>query len=116
MVTPRTQTAGLSETVTIGCDSPIPPVMQTPGVAQFTKVDRTCAGGENNGDKFVHVDALNTLPLTPVMQTPGVKQLNRFVVDKKGEPVALPAGPDLTTHDALGGTPELPEMTFPYKV
>ena len=111
MATPRTQTAGFSETGIISCDSPIPPVMQTPGVAQFTKVDRTC---ENNNQVGL-VDALNTCPLTPVMQTPGLKQLNRFVVDKQGERVALPAGPGLTTHNDRGDTPELPEVTSHYK-
>ena len=111
MATPRTQTAGFSETGIISCDSPIPPVMQTPGVAQFTKVDRTC---ENNNQVGL-VDALNTCPLTPVMQTPGLKQLNRFVVDKQGERVALPAGPGLTTHNDRGDTPELPEVASHYK-
>ena len=105
----------------IDYDSPMPPVLQTPGVKQVMNVDGNGFTDDSQPSQQVgmvengHNGALsNDSPIPPVMQTPGVKQLNRFIVDKKGNPVDLPTG--LSQSRDESDIPEPPEMTFNYQV
>ena len=108
-----------SEREMLGIDSPVPPVLQTPGVRQIKK---PCANYEDslkpkpvfnlNGEEM-------DSPIIPVFQTPGVPQIKKVTnadrnpeisINLTGKPVfTLDTDPDMAT-------PEMPQLTSNFKV
>ena len=85
----------------IDTDSPIPPVLQTPGIKNIGQVkSKTVIQGNANG-----IVSDDNSPVPPIMQTPGFKQIRKM--DRNGitdeSSFQCPVGPVISGHVIKGG-------------
>ena len=100
-------------------DSPVPPVLQTPGLAQI-KVHKHFNDACTEPKPIFNLAAEEDTesPAVPVFQTPGLAQIRKPQTNDELHDsihVPVPGVPPISTENEMA-TPEMPQLTSNFKV